>query len=132
MELVKLSWRDMVNTVLGIAGAIILYAGIKHYSWWLVDSWRGAVLAMGVIGAAMSGISARDIENKSILNRVEVWLGSFAVLVVIAGLISGMEWLGVTLAITIGVLWLISTARHTRHSLMRDGFRMHHHSAYQH
>ena len=128
----KLSWRDIVTTLLLAMGSVILYAKLQDYSWWLVGTWRGTVAALGVLGVAMCITAAGDPENRSILNRLETYLGFFAGIGIIAGLITGWQWIGLTLAATIGFLWLVSTVRHTRRSVLHIETPAGHSGAYAH
>jgi len=127
----KFSWRDLVNTALLAAGTVLVYANLQNYDWTWVNNWRFTAAALGVIGIAMCITAAGDLENKSILNRLEIWLGSAVGLVLVFAVITGWQWVVMTAAVTIGVLWLISTTRHIRHSLMHETPTMHH-GAYVH
>jgi len=43
----KYTWRDTLATLLTVFGAVIVFAKLESYSWWLLGTWKGA---LGVIG----------------------------------------------------------------------------------
>ena len=126
-----LSWRDFATTVMAIIGGTIVYARLQDWNWWLVGSWRGAIAALAVIGIAMCATNAGDIQNKSWLSRIETWLAVLSVAVIVAGLVTGWQWVGLTLAGVLGALWLTSTARNARRTIIRsDWFNRHYYPAH--
>lgn len=127
----KLSWRDLVNTLLLAAGAFLVYANLANFSGTWLNDWRVTTVAIAAIGLGMCITAAGDIENKSILNRIEMFLGTFVILAAFFAVITGWQWAGLFVAGTVGALWLISTARHTRHSLIHEKTTVHH-GAYAH
>ena len=116
----KLSWRDVATTLLAVFGGAIAYAKFYDYSWATIGSWRGATAVMALTGLIMFAVSGFDFSNRSILNEGEMFLGVVAIGLAVAGVIITSQPLFYTLAGTLGVLWLVDTARHVRHSLMHD------------
>lgn len=127
----KLSWRDLVNTALLTIGGFFVYANLANFSASWLNDWRITTVLVAGIGLAMCIVAAGDIENKSILNRVEMFLGTFVILAAFFAVITGWQWAGLAVAGVVGSLWLISTARHTRHSLIHETSKSHH-GAYAH
>ena len=114
------SWRDIVTTLLAVAGGVIVYAKLQDYGWWLVSSWRGVVAALGVIGIAMCITAGGDLDNRSTLNRLEAILGMLSFGLIVVGLIFSSQFISLILATVLGALWLVSTARHIRRSLIHE------------
>lgn len=128
----KLTWKDIITTLLVILGGSVVYAKYYSYSWALIGSWRGAVGTIAVIGLVMFLFSSFNFANRSVLNIGEMLLILAAVGLTIAGLIVTSEALFYTLAAVLGVLWLVDTARHARHSLIGGGTPSIHHHATAH
>ncbi len=128
----KFSWRDVVNTLLAIGGAAIVYAKFYSYTWSFIASWRGATAVIALAGLLMFAFSNFDFNNLSVLNVSEILLGGAAVILGIVGVIMTSEFVFYSLASVIGVTWLIDTARHIRHSWIGDeGYgttTFHHHA----
>jgi len=124
----KLTWRDLVTTLLAIAGGAVVYAKYYNYSWAVIGSWRSAVAVLAAIGILMFAFSAFDFANRSILNVGEMVLGIVAIGLAITGLFVASSQIFYSLAIVLGVLWLVDTARHVRHSLMGSGTTLHRHA----
>ena len=116
----KLSWRDIVTTILALAGGAVVYAKFYNYSWALIGSWRSAVAVLAGIGVLMFAFSAFDFANRSILNVSEMLTGIVAIGLAITGMIATSEPIFYILAVLLGVLWLVDTARHARHSWIGD------------
>ena len=121
----KLSWRDTVNTLLALAGGAIVYAKFYDYSWAMIGSWRTATAILAVIGLLMVAFSAFDTRNYSILNIGEMLVGALAVGLAVVGMIVTSSPVFYSLAIALGTLWLVDTARHVRHSWMSGGSTHH-------
>jgi hypothetical protein len=116
----KLSQRDIVTTILALAGGAVVYAEYYNYSWALIGSWRSAVAVLAGIGVLMFAFSAFDYTNRSILNIGEMILGAIAIGLALAGMIAISSAIFYSLAAVLGVLWLVDTARHARHSWIGD------------
>ena len=128
-----LSWRDIVTTVLAAAGGTVLYARLHDFSWTLVNSWRGTVLTLGVIGVLMPIAGGYDMSNmRSMLNRLQMMLGGLAAVLVVLGLIFSSKFLGVSVAIVLGVEFLISIARNARRSYIYSNRYISHHPSPAH
>lgn len=124
----KLSWRDLVTTGLALFGGAVVYAKFYDYSWALLGSWRSAVAVLTVTGLAMFAFSKFNFSNMSWMNLTEMLLGLIAAGLAITGMIATSEPIFYILAVVLGVLWLMDTARHVRHSLIHeDTTSFHHH-----
>jgi len=128
----KLSWRDLITTALLIAGGAIVYAKFYDYSWAVIGSWRSAVAVLTGIGVAMVGFSRFDIMNMSWLNITETVLGFAVGILAIVGMAVTSEPTFYVVAGVLGVLWLLDTARHARHSLISEDTTSTHHTAPAH
>jgi|SRR3989344_6920648 len=116
----KLSWRDFVTALLAIAGGAIVYAKFYNYSWAVIGSWRSAVAVLAGIGVLMFAFSAFNFANHSILNIGEMLVGLIAIGLALTGMIATSSPIFYILAVTLGVLWLVDTTRHARHSWIGD------------
>jgi hypothetical protein len=125
----KLSWRDLINTMLVVAGGSIVYAKYYNYSWAGLGSWWGAVAWLAIIGLVMFALSSFNFVNRSILNIGEMILGVLAVILAIVGVIMTSQFVFYSLAVVLGVVWVVDTARHARHSIIGGGTTTYHHAA---
>ncbi len=125
----KLSWRDAVTAVLVISGAAIVYAKFYEYSWAVIGSWRSAVAVLAGLGLVMLLVTGFDTENKSWLNIGEMVFGLVAAGLAVIGMIVTSSFVFYSLASVLGALWIVSTARHIRHSLLHDDTTSFHHHA---
>ena len=116
----KLSWKDIITTLLVIGGGAIVYAKINSYSWAVIGSWRSSVAVVALIGLVMFAFSSFDFTNRSILNIVEMWLLLAAAVFAIVGVIVTSQFVFYALAGVLGAFWLLDTARHARHSWIGD------------
>jgi hypothetical protein len=124
----KLTWKDMITTLLVIGGGAIVYAKYYSYDWrWIGDSWQKSVAALAVIGLLMFVFSSFNFANRSILNIGEMVLGFAAAVLMIVGVLVTSQPVFYGLAAVLGVLWLVDTARHVRHNIIGAGpTRLHH------
>ena len=124
----KLSWRDVITTAFVITGGAVVWAKFYEYSWALIGSWRSAVAVLGGLGLGVLLATGFDTENRSWLNIGEMIFGLVAAGLVLVGVIVTSSFLFYSLAVILGALWLVSTARHIRHSIMNDDTTTHHHA----
>jgi hypothetical protein len=122
----KLSWRDTVNTLLVILGALAVYGKLHSYSWWLIGSWKGAVATIGGLGLIMLLVSLTEVmdelgELRNWINFSESVLWLAAAVAVVIGLFAASKGMFYTAAIVLGVIWLGSLLRHWRHSMYDAG-----------
>ena len=115
----RLSWKDAVATLLGVAGAAVLFVVVRDWGWPLLGSYRMGVLALGAIGIAMCTMSGigEAAGTKSFSVTLGGVLGSVAGIVFVIGLITGSETLLLTLAALMAILWGFTTIHHTAVSL---------------
>lgn len=129
----KLSWKDIVTTLLAVLGGVIVYAKFYNYSWAIIGSWQSATAVLAGIGVLMFAFSAFDFANHSILNVGEMFLGLIAIGLALTGMLFVSEPIFYALAGTIGLLWLVDTARHARHTWIGDEgmgtTTLHHHAS---
>ncbi len=123
----KLSWRDLITTLLVISGLAIVYAKFYDYSWTVIGSWRSAVAVLAAIGVGIALVTGFDFENRSWLNVGEMIFGLVAAGLMIVGMIVASSFVFYSLAAVLGALWLVSTLRHIRHSLTHDDTTSFHH-----
>ena len=128
----KLFWKDLITTLLVIAGGAIVYAKYYNYAWSGIQSWRGAVGWLAVVGLLMFLYSSFSFANRSILNVTEMVLGAAAIVLAVVGGIITSEAVFYSFAAVLGVLWLINIARHVRHSFIGRGTTPTHHHAHAH
>jgi len=112
----KLSWKDMISALIVLAGGAIVYAKYYNYNWAVVGSWRSAALVLALGGVLLFALSSFDFTNRSILNVTEMILGTAAIVLAVWGVIVASQAVFYSLAIVLGVTWLIDVARHARHS----------------
>ena len=111
-----LTWRDAVTSVLAAAVVLIALAVTNEWGWPLLASYRFGSLAVGLVGFAMciTAGSGRAIESEMQDRGVRVLsaFGVLALVLMVAGVISGSELLFTALVIDILGMWLMATIRH--------------------
>ncbi|MGZ6004971.1 MAG: hypothetical protein ACXWLH_02365 [Candidatus Saccharimonadales bacterium] len=128
----KLSWKDIVTTLLLVAGGAVVYAKFYNYSWAVIGSWKSSVAVLAAIGLVMFAFSSFNFANRSILNIGEMMFGAIAVGLALTGMIATSQPIFYILAAVLGSLWLVDTARHARHSWIGEsaiGTNTFHHHA---
>jgi len=131
----KLTWKDIITTLLVVAGAAVVYAKFYNYSWAVIGSWKSSVAVLALTGLVMVAFSSFDFSNWSILNVGEMMFGAIAVGLALTGIIATSEPIFYILAIVLGSLWLVDTARHARHTWVGEegmGTTTFHHHASAH
>jgi hypothetical protein len=110
----QLTWRDGVTTLLGGVVASIYAAYAAGWAFPVVDDARGATLLIGIVGLTMCivGGSGSTIASRSAFTVAASVLGGAALLLIIAGLITGWSMAVVLLAADTLLLWTISTVHH--------------------
>jgi hypothetical protein len=110
----KVSFRDATATVLAVLAALVALAVINGWGWPLLTGYRAGTIALGVIGFGMCivGSDYSTVRGLDPFVLVAGLLGVAASGLAIAGLIWATGALFVWLAVTILLLWLITTARH--------------------
>lgn len=116
----KLSWRDVATTALFVLGVAVVFAKIYGFSWVILDSWRSAVAVMAVIGLAMVAINGFDLANRSWRNMTEIGIGVLAGIMAVIGLIVASPFIFYSVAVLLGVGWVISIVSHAQHSMSTD------------
>lgn len=111
-----LSWRDAVTSVLAGVVVLIALAVTNDLGWSLLASARAGSFAVGFVGIAMciaSG-SGRAIEKEMQDRGVQVLsvFGAAALVLMIAGVITGSETIFLALVLDVLGMWIMSTIRH--------------------
>lgn len=119
----RLTWRDGVATALGLMGAVVVLAVLQGRDWPLLGTYRAGVVALAAIGVPMCMIGAYPFwdsvafANPRLILRdpfltISAVLGFAAATALVIGLVTGTELPFVSLAVLMGVLWLVATVRH--------------------
>ncbi len=111
----KLSWRDVLASVLAIFGGIVVFAKLQSYSWWLIGSWKGAIGVISVIGVAIAATYLIDWfhnETMAPLGEMVLWLAAATVAIgsLFTGAATKAEFVSVG-ALT-GIAWLAQLGAH--------------------
>ncbi|HEX7633173.1 MAG TPA: hypothetical protein VF401_02495 [Candidatus Saccharimonadales bacterium] len=53
--------KDLLTASIGIFGAIVMYAKLNSYSWWLIGSWKGALGVLAVLGLVVLALNGREL-----------------------------------------------------------------------
>jgi hypothetical protein len=110
----RLTWRDAGTALLALAVGLVYVANVAGWATPIVSDTRGATLLLGIAGFSMCilGGSSATISRKSTFMVPASMLGGAAVVLIIAGLITGWSWIVPWLTADIVLLWAISTVRH--------------------
>jgi hypothetical protein len=110
----KVSFRDVTATALAALAALVALAVINGWGWPLLGGYRAGTIALGVIGVGMCAVGSEYSTVRGLDPFVVVagLLGVAVLGLVIAGLIWATATLFVWLAVTIVLLWLVTTVRH--------------------
>lgn len=85
----KYKIKETLSSILAILGILVVFGRLQSYSWWLIDSYKGALGTIAVLGLAVLLINARELFRFSDLsNFIETALWVIAGTVVIASLFS--------------------------------------------
>ena len=110
----RILWRDTLSALLAVFGAVVIYAKLQSYSWWLIGSWTGALGVIAIIGLAIlltNIVELAKLADGATILELSAWL--LAATVTVASLFSTTTkaefvWSGAF----IGVAWLAQTSRH--------------------
>jgi hypothetical protein len=110
----RLTWRDAGTALLALAVGSVYVANTAGWATPIISDTRGATLLLGIAGFSMCilGGSSATISGKSAFMVPASILGGAAVVLIIAGLITGWSWIVPWLTADIVLLWAISTVRH--------------------
>lgn len=113
-----LSIKDLGTTVLAFITVALYYARVRGIDLPLLSSERIAIVALAVIGIAMCAIGGSGNASTFTNGLSNPWvlvssvLGATALVVIVAGLITGGKLYVMLLTGIIVLMWLISTVRH--------------------
>ena len=110
----KLSWRDVAATIVTLFGAVVVFAKLHSYSWWLIGSWKGALGVISVLGLIVAAFYAIDwVRNETMAPVGEMLLwGAAAVTAVVGMFVTTTKAEFVWVAVLIGVSWLAQLSAH--------------------
>ena len=110
----KVSFKDATATLLAALAALVALAVVNGWGWPLLGGYRAGTIALGVIGFGMCAVGSDYSTVRGLDPFVVVagLLGVAALGLAIAGLIWSTATLFVWLAVTILLLWLVTTVRH--------------------
>ncbi|HSX01457.1 MAG TPA: hypothetical protein VLF67_04410 [Candidatus Saccharimonas sp.] len=106
-----LSWKDAVTTVLAAGTGLLVYAKSQNWSSWLTGP-RLGILVLGAIGVAMCATGSISMTSGSGWSIILSVMGGLALVLIVAGLITGSALAFYALAADILALWLLATVRH--------------------
>ena len=119
------TWRDALATLLTLIGAVVVFARLKSYSWWLIGSWKGALGVMAVIGLGIFALYLIDlVKFVNLATTVELVVWVFAATLIIACLATRTTKVEfIWSAALLGLSWLapfvshllVSTHHHSSH-----------------
>ena len=111
----RLSWRDGVASLLALLGAVVMFAKLQSYSWWLIGSWKGALGVLAVVGGAILLTNVVELVRAASLPSMgEVGLWVATATVVIASLFSTTTKAEfVSSGVMIGLAWLSQLTDHS-------------------
>lgn len=110
----KLSWRDVLTSILAIAGAIVVFAKLQSYSWWLIGSWRSALAVVGAIGFAILLVNILELlqmEDVATFAELSLWLIT-ATIVIASLVITTTKGEFIVSAAAIGLSWFVELVSH--------------------
>jgi len=119
----KTIYRDSISAILVVIGAVVMFAKLSSFSWWLIGSWTGALGVLAVIGLAILLTNVVDLFNtsdESVLAESSLWLAAATVTVTSLFAVTTKAefiWSGAL----IGLAWLAQTVRHAWHSTHTHG-----------
>jgi hypothetical protein len=110
----KRMWTDALSTLFVVAGAVVVFAKLQSYDWWLIGSWKGALGVLAVLGL---GILLTNITELVKLADTASFFETFAWLVVATVVIGSLSVTTTKLEfVTSGALialgWVMQSTRH--------------------
>lgn len=119
----KLTWRDTVAAVLAVTGAVVVFAKLQSYSWWLISSWKDALGVLAVLGVGILLTNIVELVKMADLAGIgELFLWLIAATVVISGLFSATTKAELIVGtVFIGLAWLAQLASHSLNSSHSHG-----------
>jgi hypothetical protein len=110
----KVWFKDATATLLAALAAVVALAVINGWGWPLLSGYRAGTIALAVIGFGMCTVGSdySTVRGLDPFVLIAGLLGVTALGLAIAGLIWATATLFVWLAVTILLLWLVTTVRH--------------------
>ena len=78
------TWRDLLATLLTLLGAVVVFARLESYSWWLIGSWKGALGVIATIGLgilALYFIDLVEFASVAVAGEVALWIATATVII---------------------------------------------------
>jgi FlaA1/EpsC-like NDP-sugar epimerase len=110
----KTSIRDLLSGVLVILSAVVLFAKLQSYSWWLIGSWKGALGVIAVLGVGMFLANLMElIRFADIPSFLETFMWAVAATVILGSLFSTTTKAEfVSSSVVVWLAWLAQITRH--------------------
>jgi len=111
----RLTWRDIVATLLVVVCGLIFFAVTDAWGWPLLTSYHAgsaALLAVGLAACVVGGSNIETFSTKDPMLLGASTIGFFALAVGIYGIVSGSETAFAILAATTVMLWAVATIHH--------------------
>jgi peptidoglycan/LPS O-acetylase OafA/YrhL len=107
-----LTWKDAITTLLALLVIGFSYLMAIGYKIPLITSYRWATVVLLVLGIGMCASGSAASNNQSSWITFASVFGSLAMILILAGIITGSKMVFLALSGTIVVLWLVATLRH--------------------
>lgn len=108
-----LTWKDGVTTLLAFLVIGFTYLMAIGYKMPLTIGFRWATVVLLVLGIGMCALSSYTPgSTPSVWITFASVLGSLALILILAGIVTGSKMIFITLGVTIFLLWLVATLRH--------------------
>lgn len=108
----NLTTKDLVTTLLAVATVGLYYAMSTGITLPIITEYRGAILALAVMGIMMCAFSGGATRGTDMFITIASILGVAALVVIIYGLITGAKIAFMILTAVIIALWFVSTLHH--------------------
>ena len=114
----KTSTRDMLATLYAVIGAVVVFAKLQSYSWWLIGSWKGALGVVAVLGLGILLVNFAEVfRSVDVPGVLESFMWIIVGTVVIAGLFSATTKLVfLSSALLVGLAYVAELTRHLWHN----------------
>jgi hypothetical protein len=73
----KFSGRDIVASLSALLGAVVVYASLQNYTWWIVDNWKRSLVMVTLLGLVIFAVYFVDwVKHESLteLSEIALWI----------------------------------------------------------